>query len=363
MTAIAATGFAAADIASPELAAEAVREALDSAGWDYAHSVLLFLSSHFCRAAQPAITAASRAARCLQVTGCTAPGVFTETSWALHQPAAAALVLSGPVSIGPAQPTEPALTFSLPEHTSPDWLLPYPPRYGSIATGLDDRNGGQVWCQGKLKPGRVEASFHGASVRTAVSRGLRFLSSPLYVTEQSGFEVFQLSNAPALNTLLQQLPPEASSPDTLPLQRLCALILEPGVQSQQALAEGRYTLLPLLGVNSHERSITLAAPLPQDSVLIWAWREPQAAEADTVKALDQITVGNVPEPDFALMFACLGRGPYFYQGHDQDLAQLTARYPSLPVIGVYGGGEIAALEDGNVLLSYSTVFSLVSARV
>lgn len=363
MTAIAATGFAAADKPSPELAAEAVREALDASGGDFAHSVLLFLSSHFCRSAQPAVMAASRAARCVQVAGCTAPGVFTETSWALHQPAAAALVLSGPVSLGPTQPSEPALTFALPEHTSPDWLLPYPPRYGSIATGLDDRNGGQVWCHGKLKPGRVEASFHGASVRTAVSRGLRFLSPPLYVTEQDGFEVFQLSNTPALNTLLTQLPPEMSNLDTLPLQRLCALVLEPGVPSQQAVSEGRYTLLPLLGLNSHERSVTLAAPLPQDSALIWAWREPQAAEADTAAALDQITAGNVPTPDFALMFACLGRGPYFYQGHDQDLAQLTARYPGLPVIGVYGGGEIAALGDGNVLLSYSTVFSLVSARV
>ncbi|HEX5393533.1 MAG TPA: FIST C-terminal domain-containing protein [Rhodocyclaceae bacterium] len=363
MTPIAATGFAAADQASPELAAEAVREALASAGWDYAHSVILFLSSHFCRTAQPAITAASRAARCLQVAGCTAPGVFTETSWALHQPAAAALVLAGPVSLGPPLASEPSLTFSLPEHTTPDWLLPYPPRYGTLASGLDDRNGGQVWCQGKLRPGRVEASFHGASVRTAVSRGLRFLSPTLYVTEQDGFEVFHLSNTPALNTLLTELPPELADLETLPLQRLCALVLEPGVPSTQAVSEGRYTLLPLLGVNSHERSVTLAAPLPADSALIWAWREPEAAEADTAEALKQITTGNVPEPDFALMFACLGRGPYFYQGHDRDLAQVSARYPSLPVIGVYGGGEIAPLGDGNVLLSYSTVFSLVSARV
>lgn len=363
MTSIAATGFAAADKAGPELAAEAVREALDAAGWDYAHSVILYLSSHFCRQAQPAVTAASRVARCLQVTGCTAPGVFTETSWALHQPAAAAMVLAGPVSLGPPLATEPCLTFSLPEHTTPDWLLPYPPRYGTVASGLDERGGGQVWCHGKVRPGRVEASFHGASIRTAVSRGLRFLSPAFFVTAQDGFEVFSLSNTPALNTLLHQLPPEASSIETLPLQRLCAVVLEPGVPQQLAIAEGRYTLLPLLGINSHERSVTLAAPLPPDTALIWAWREPQAAEADTAAALDQITSGNVPEPDFALMFACLGRGPYFFQGHDRDLAQLSARYPGLPVLGTYGGGEIASLGDGNVLLNYSTVFSLVSARV
>lgn len=366
MNTIAATGFAAGDKAEPELAAQAVKDALAGAGCDYAHSVILLLSSHFARHKQDiqlAITAASRAARCLQVSGASTPGVFTERSWALHQPAAAALVLCGPVSLGHPQESEPVLTFALAEQVHPDWLIPYPPRYGIIATGLDDRDGGRVWGQGKLREHRVDASFHGARVRTAVSRGLRFLSPTLFVTEQDGFEVFRLSNNPALDTLLHQLPPEASSPDTLPLQRLCALILEPGLPTQLALRDGRYTLLPLLGINSAERSITLAAPLPPDTALIWAWREPNAAEADTTDALDHLTNGNQPEPDFALMFSCMGRGPYFFQGHDRDLALLSARYPSLPVLGAYGGGEIAPMGDGNVLLSYSSVFTLVSADV
>lgn len=363
MPAIAATGFAAGDKADADLAVLAVKDALANAGCDYAHSVILFLTSHFGRNAQQAVTAASRTARCLQVSGCTTPGVFTDRSWALHQPAAAALVLSGPISLGPVQATEPTMTFALPEHINSDWLIPYPPRYGTLATGLDEREGGKVWAQGKVREDNVETSFRGASVRTALSRGLRFLSPTLFVTEQDGFEVFQLSGNPALDTLLHQLPPEASGLDTLPLQRLCALVLEPGLPTPLALRDGRYSLLPLLGINSSERSVTLAAPLPPDTALVWAWREPNAAEADTTDALDHLTAGNQPAPDFALMFSCLGRGPYFFQGHDRDLALLSARFPSLPVLGAYGGGEIAALGDGNVLLSYSTVFSLVSANV
>lgn len=365
MTAIAATGFAAGERTTPDLAAEAVRRALAAAGSDYAHGLLLFLTTPFARHVQDAreaVTAASRAARCLQVSGCTTPGVFTESHWALHQPAAAALALCGPVSLGPVRDGEPVLTLAQGGSIDAEWLIPYPPRYGILASGQDERDG-LLWGQGKLREGRLDACFHGGSARTALSRGLRILSAPLTVTRQDGLEVLRLSNNPALDTLLLQLPPEASGHDTLPVQRLCALVLEPGMPSHLALRDGRYTLLPLLGVNHSDRSVSLPAPLPPDTSLLWAWREPGAAEQDSAEALAQLSDGRQAEPDFAVVFSCMGRGPYFFQGQDRDLALLGARHPRLPVIGAYGGGEIASLGDGNVLLSYSTVFTLVSADV
>lgn len=363
----AATGFAAGEPgqgAQPELAAMAVREALTKAGSDYAHAVILLLSAEFSRHAQPAITAAGRAARCLQVTGCTAPGIFNESSWAQHQPAAAALVLCGDITLGPVLHDSSSLTFLQPDCASADWLAPYPPRFGVLACGNGQNDPGKVWGQGKLRSdGRYEAGFHGASVRTAHSRGLRLLSPTLLVSDQDGFDLFHLSRGAALDTLLHALPPEVATPETLPLQRLCALVLDPGIAAPTALAEGRYTLIPLLAINPSEHSVTLAAPLAEGSALIWAWREPGAAEADSRDAIAQLSNGKQSEPDFALVFSCISRGPYFYQGHDRDLAQLTARYPTLPVLGAYGAGEIVALGDGNTLLSYSTVFSLVSAHV
>lgn len=364
MTATAATGFAAGDQALPELAATAVKDALANAGSDYAHSVILFLTSQFARHAQQAVSAAGRAANCLQIAGGTCPGVFTEMAWALHQPAAAALVLCGPVSLGPVQASEPAFTLVQPEKLSTDWLIPYPPRFGMLATGPEEGPEGVVWGQGKVRrEGRFDASFHGARTRTAVSRGLQILSPTLHVSDRDGFDLFYLSGSPALNTLLLELPAEMGNAESLPVQRLCALVLEPGIPSSLALAEGRYTVIPVMGINPRERSVSLAAPLPEESPLIWAWRTPEAAEKDTTAALDQFAAEGGPAPDFALMMACMGRGPYFFQGHDRDLALLSARYPELPVIGAYGAGEIAPFAEGNGLLSYSTVLTLVNTRV
>ena len=81
---------------TPELAAEAVRNALQGAGLQRADSVLLFLTRDYVRHAQPAIVAAARAAGTLQVSGCTAFGLLTEQGWLLDQPGAAALVFAHP---------------------------------------------------------------------------------------------------------------------------------------------------------------------------------------------------------------------------------------------------------------------------
>ena len=86
-----ATGLAKGIVATPDLAAEAVRIALDRAGLAIAESILLFLSPDFASAPQPALTAASRAGQCLQVAGCASVGLFTEEEWLLDVPAAAAM--------------------------------------------------------------------------------------------------------------------------------------------------------------------------------------------------------------------------------------------------------------------------------
>jgi small ligand-binding sensory domain FIST len=105
-----ATGLAAGLTPDPELAAEAVRRALQIARAPLANSVLLFLTSEFAKDPQPALRAASRAASCTQIVGCTAAGIFTDEEWMLDAPAAAAMVFTGDVGRRrpPARRTRPS---------------------------------------------------------------------------------------------------------------------------------------------------------------------------------------------------------------------------------------------------------------
>jgi small ligand-binding sensory domain FIST len=371
-----ATGFAANNHAVPELAAVAVKDALANAGSAYAHSVILFLSGHFAHSkhsAQHAVTAASRAAGCLQVTGCTVPGVFTEKAWALDQPAAAALVMCGAVSLGPPHTNEARLSFALPSKLDPAWITDGQKRFGTLATDGDGEADGQVWTQGKLVDnGYCETALHGAQVdvqtHSAISRGIRVLSSPLEVTDSDNFEILQLGEETALDSLLRRLDPETRKLDTLPPQRIFAAIADPGIDTEQAMQSGRYTLIPILRVNRDERSVTLAAALPLRTTMWWTERDAVTAEKDTGKALIHVAPSAGHHAIFGLMFCCIGRGPYFYQGQDRDMALTRNSFPDLPLLGAYGAGEIAPFESpdgspGNSLskiLSYSTVLTIAT---
>jgi FIST C domain/FIST N domain len=363
-----ASGFAAGDRALPELAAVAVKDGLANAGSDYAHSVLLFLSGHFVQHAQTAVSAAARAGRCLQVSGCTVPGVFTEKASALDQPAAAALVMCGDVSLGLPRENEARLCLALPSRFDAAGITDNIERFGTMSTGTagaDGQAGGQLWTHSKLSTeGHCEIAVHGAETSTAVSRGIRVLSPPLEVNDSDNFEVLQLGDDTALDSLLRRLDPATRKLDALPPQRIFAALPYPGADANEAMQSGRYTLLPVLRVNRDERSITLAAALPRHAILCWVERDPVTAEHDMSAALINLAPGAGRRPVFGLMFCCIGRGPYFYQGQDRDLELTRSAFPALPLLGVYGAGEIAPVgpagNQRSKLLTYSSVITIAT---
>ena len=103
-------------------------------------------------------------------------------------------------------------------------------------------------------------------------------------------------------------------------------------------------------------------PLEPGTQVFWAMRQPQAAASDMRRLVDELDSRLGATPDFGLLFSCLGRGPYFFDGEDRDLAAVKARYPGMPLIGAYGGGQIAPLFDGNRQVHNTVVLSLFAAH-
>ncbi len=77
MTRIVATGLSHGGRSDPEHAARAVAQALARAGLARATSVLLFLTPDYATDPHPALRAAARVAKCLQVFGATGAGRST----------------------------------------------------------------------------------------------------------------------------------------------------------------------------------------------------------------------------------------------------------------------------------------------
>jgi len=358
MTVSVATGLARGARAEPQLAAQAVERALARANLSRAHSLLLFLTPHFAPTPDPALRAAARAAGSLQVFGCTGAGVLTEEEWLLDTPGAAVMVFGGPLKLVAAEgDREPIVSLCTPSGMNAEWLDREPARLGAVSGDLFGQGPFRVWAHARVADsGRAEAVIDGARGIVQVSQGMRALTAPIEVAEASGLDVYKLGNYPALNVLVQSLPPQVRERDSIPLH----LILG-GVtfgDPETAIREGRYRLNHIISADPNNRSVTFANPLAPGERVFWAMRDALTAERDFRATLDHAVSDLAAEPEFALMFPCMGRGPHFYGNRDRDLDQIKARFPGLPVIGFYGNGEMAPLDGINHLYQYSAVLGL-----
>lgn len=360
-----ASALATGRTAHEDLARQAVSDAMARAGLNHANSVLLFLTSEFAPDPQPALRAASRAARCTQVVGCSAAGIFTEQEWVLDAPAAAAMVFGGDVSLLPSHggaPDELILALAAPNAINSTWIRAPGRRFGGVSGDATGQGPFKVWCGGRVAAnGRCETTIRGARGAVGVSQGVRPLSPPLEITQVSGYDVISLGTQPSLNSLARELPLEVRELDRIPLHLILAGVVFGDPDT--AIQEGRYRLAPVIAANSDDRSVTLSARLAPGEHLFWALRQPLAAERDMRLTVERVRGELGREPDFALFFPCMGRGPYFYGGIDRDLELLKARFPGLPLIGFYGNGEIAPLDGSNELFQYSGVLGLFSTDV
>lgn len=346
--------------ASADLAAKAVANAMQKADISIANSVLLLLTSEFAGNPQQAIKAAAKAANCMQVMGCSATGIFTEDDWVLDAPAVAAMVFGGSVALElPNRNTgnQPLLTLTAPNAINSIWLNNSRQRYGGVSGDAIGQGPFSVWQNAKGEvSGYVEAFFSGVKVASGTSHGVQLLTQPQQIQQTEQFDLLQLNDKTPLNGLQKAWKSHSRSDEAVPLHLIIALYAD----SAEAITAGNFNQTTVISCDEAAGSITLAQPLQAGQFLSWSLRATEVAEADITLLTESLTGELGCQPDFGLMFSCLGRGPYFYDGVDRDLKAITRTFPGMPVLGFYGNGEIAYINGNNHLLPYSAVLSLFS---
>jgi len=360
-----ATGLAIGVTPSPDLATKAVESAMAKANIHAPSSVLLFLTSEFAADPQSAIKAAAKAASCTQIIGCSATGIFTEEDWVIDSPAAAVMVFSG-LNFGHPKSEEMnkdlLLTLAAPNAINTTWLnsseqkLPCS-RFGGVSGDAIGHGPFSVWQNGKgSTQGYCEVTLNNADMAVAATHGLKLISSPRKITASKGNDLLSVANLPALTTLLSAWQKHAKTSEAAPYHQLMAVYASKASQVER----GDYNIASIIIEDADNASVTLTKTMQVGDWLSWAIRDIDAAQIDIVKTASELKQQLKTEPEFALLFSCLGRGPYFYNGTDQDLALIKTLFPQLPIIGFYGNGEIAPVNGINELLQYSAVLGLFS---
>lgn len=355
-----ATGLSIGNEASPVLATQAVEQAMERANLKVAGSVILILTSEFARDPVPALRAAAKAANCTSVMGCSATGLFTEDDWVLDAPAAAAMVFTESTTFEQPSATDSKqllLTLAAPNAINTTWMTTPGIRFGGVSGDATGQGPFSVWQYGRgAAQGHCEAAVHGVKGAVAAAHGLRILNVPKAVTKFEGYDLAELDGKKAL----QSLNAAREGYESLPMHYMMAVFAD----SAEAISDGNYQIAPLVSGNEDDASVTLAKQIRRGQYLSWAIREKEAALADLQQTAINLEIKLGAKPDFALLFSCLGRGPYFYGGVDRDLSLLKTKFPGMPIIGFYGNGEIAPASyshpAGCELLEYSAVLGLFS---
>ncbi|MBI3147809.1 MAG: FIST C-terminal domain-containing protein [Betaproteobacteria bacterium] len=352
---LAASALIHAPRAEAELAARAVEEASRRAGLTRPARVLLFLTPQMLPCAAAAVKAAARAAQCLQVTGCVAPGIFSESEWVLDAPAAAALVLSD-AFVPKSGSTDQACTLTLlaPDMFRPDWLGPETRHFGALVGEAQLRAAYPLWSAGRIQTTRWVSETLGGQAEILVAPGITPFTPLWRVTEAQNGEIASCDHRPLWRNLLRLIPHERVKNGAFSLQRLFACISEE--EPEVALANGQYEMIAVLGTNSVADTVTLARRVEPGTRLFWAIREPQGAEAELRHKLQALPEALAPA--FGLMVSCIGRGAGFYGGHDRDWQLVRERFPGLPLLGIYGSGEVVPGGTGARLLHYAAALAL-----
>lgn len=350
--------------AAPELASKAVINAMRKANLTVANSVLLLLTSEFASNPQAAIKAAARAANCTQVMGCSATGIFTEEDWVLDTPAVAVMVFGDDVALQSpihSLTNQPLLTLTAPNAINSTWLNNGHARFGGVSGDAIGHGPFSVWQNAKGDvTGYVEAFFSGVNVASKASHGLYQLTQPKKIQQVSAFDILHLSRQQnPFNGLKKAWETHSKSHEPVPLHLITAMYAD----TIEAMNQGEYCQSTVISHDEANGSVTLAHPLKAGQYLSWGLRDTAAAKADMLTTTQQLVKKLGDTPDFALLFSCLGRGPYFYEGTDHDLKVITQQLPNMPLLGFYGNGEIASVGSSNQLLPYSAVLSLFTAKL
>ncbi len=357
-----ATGLASGGVAKPELAAQAVERAMKKSGIKSPTAVLLFLSAEFASDPESSIKAAAKAASCTQIIGCSATGIFTEEDWILDSPAAAAMIFSNPITLNVVKnkPSQGLLmTLAAPSAMNSTWLNKPGIRFGGISGDAIGQGPFSVWENGKgATQGYCEIEFHDSKLAIAASHGLKSFSEPQQISQSDSYDLVSIQNTSAVKHLNKAWQSFGEQHEDLPLHQIVAIY----ANTKTALMQGEYNVASIISYDELNGSITLSKTLQENDWIRWAIRDVNAAQIDIVKTATELGQQLEDEPAFALLFSCLGRGPSFYDGSDQDLELLKTLFPNLPIIGFYGNGEIAPIAGKSEMLQYSAVIALFSEK-
>ena len=379
--------------------AEAVREAagqaLAQAGVARADLALMFFTSD--HAAHPRDLAASLidAVGTDSVFGCSAAGVLTGEGEVEGRGGVAVLTVSGEEIVGRPFIFEPlrgneanlgasfgdflaktqdenSLMILLPDtyNGNPQPLLGtmadkagFHPVVGAGATENGAAGATFQLCADKVASNAVAGAYLSGdfALHIDITQGCQPVSEPMTITKAKGNLIYEINDRPAIEVFAKLL----KGPLAEDLRRALMVLFVglPSSREENSVAGGKYLIRNIVGLDGEKGVLGVSDYVSEGEKMIFAMRDGQRAREDLEQMLRrQAERLSDRTPAFGMYFNCCARGNSLYGIPGIDSAYIRQALGEIPLIGMFGGYELAPLGRANHLFAYTGVLALITEK-
>ena len=377
--------------ASTERAAEqAALEAMDRAGISQADAVIVFFTAEHATHSQDLLSTLIRVTRNDRIVGSSGTGILTGAGEVEGQYGLAVLVFasdqmrSRPFLFEPLRERDAEVGASIGQLLGADrdsLLALFPDTYNGqphqLLRSMEQQIGFvPVVGAGSSESGRAQATYQicGEKCRSNsvaglelsgsfeavidITQGCQPITDPMVITKAEGNLIFEINDRPALEVFAKLL----KGPIAEDLRRALMFIFVglPADPDQGAIGPGQYLVRNIIGLDPAKGIVGIADQVREGQSMIFTLRDGQRAREDLNQMLErQIRKLEGRKPAFGLYFNCCARGNSLYGMPGIDTAYIRQGLGDFPLLGTFGGYELAPLGGKNHLFAYTGVLALI----
>lgn len=198
----------------------------------------------------------------------------------------------------------------------------------------------------------------GLEARAVVAQGCRPIGEPMLLTRVEGQLVHEMGQRRPID-VMRDLHARLSADDQALFQS--ALFLGIEMRDQLEYAQGDFLVRNVLGIEPKSGALAVGAELEPWKAVQFHLRD-AATSAEDLSLQLTAAHADMPVPEVALLFSCMGRGEGLYGVPSHDTRLIRETFENLPVGGFFGNGEIGPVAGQTHLHGHTSAIALLRAE-
>lgn len=216
-------------------------------------------------------------------------------------------------------------------------------------------------CGDKLTSNALAGMYISGTLDTHIdiTQGCQPITQSMTITKAENNLIHEIDHQPALEVFAKLL----KGPLAEDLRRALMVLFVglPADRNENSVAAGKYLVRNIIGLDPEKGIVAVADQVSEGQSMIFALRDGQRARDDLQEMLQrQLARLNGQRPAFGFYFNCCARGSSLYGISGIDAAYIRQALGDFPLIGMFGGYELAPLGRANHLFAYTGVLVLVT---